>query len=192
LINWSNLSSVSLKIYPNTVPKKKMWEEMVINTLGIRTGKIKVVIADACFFAYQNYLYSPHYHIPVIKSKTHLEVEVMKKIEGIPASSLWWDSRYAGMLQTLLEEFHEIIKLTTSYVQDYRNFQEKRSLIEKFFKTAKHIFGMKDLHTYFTDVAIWKVYIHLYLASLFLQYLQFYNINIDCANELFQQKQGLT
>ena len=43
---------------------------MVINTIGSKTGKIKVVIADAGFFAYDNYTISVHHRIiPVIKSR---------------------------------------------------------------------------------------------------------------------------
>ena len=193
LVNWSNLSVEKVEFYPKNASKKQMWKEMVIDTLGTKTGKIKIVIADAGFFAYQNYLFSIHYRlIPVIKSRANLKDKLLKKIKELPTSLLWWDQRYAGMLDKLLEEFHEIISLTVSYVEKYDDFKNKRGEIELIFKMAKKIFGMEDLHVYYTDQAYWNVYIYLYLSSLFHQYLSLQKINPKRAVELFQQNHGLT
>lgn len=192
LIDWSNLSVKKIKFYPKTASKKRMWKEMVLDTVGTKTGKIKVVLADAGFFAYQNYLWSPHYRVvPVIKSRKNLKEKVLKKIKSIPASLLWWDSKYNSMLEELLEEFHEIIELTLSLVEKYSTVKKKRARIEYVFKTAKLIFGMKDLHVYFRDTAFWKVYIQLYIASLFLQYLEINNVNMHRVMELLRQNHGL-
>ena len=166
---------------------------MVLDTLGTRTGKIKVVLADAGFFAYQNYLYSPHYRIiPVIKPRANLKDKVLKKIEELPTSLIWWDSRYSGICGELLKEFHEIIEKTLSYIKDYDSMKKIRSKIELLFKVAKCIFGMKDLHVYYTDVVFWKAYIYLYLSSLLLQYMQINEINIHRMIELLRQNHGLT
>ncbi|KYK31447.1 MAG: transposase [Theionarchaea archaeon] len=188
LINWSTLSTVKTEIFPNNTSKKEIWEKMVIDTLKTKTGKIKLVIADKSFFAYQNYLSSLHYEIiPLIKPGKNLKDEVIKKIEDIPASQLWWDQRYAGMLDTLLEDFGEIIEMTTSRIPNYDKSKEIRAQIEIVFKTSK-IYGMKELHVYYKNAAHWKVYIQLYLASLFLQYLKLQKININRAIKYFQQK----
>jgi hypothetical protein len=193
LVNWSNLSVEKVEFYPKNTSKKQMWKEMVIDTLGTKTGKIKIVLADAGFFAYQNYLFSIHYRlIPVIKPRSDLRDKLLKKIKELPVSLLWYDQRYNKMFKTLLEEFHEIISLTTSYIKKYDDFKEKRGEIELIFKIAKKIFGMEDLHIYYTEQAYWNVYIYLYLSSLFHQYLTLQGINPKCAVELFQQDHGLT
>ena len=193
LINWSTLSTVKAEIYSNKTPKKEIWKKMVIDTLGTKNGKLKVVIADAGFFAYQNYLSSIHRNIiPVIKPRKDLKDKVIKKLKELPASLIWWDQRYAGMLDTFLEEFHEIIEITVSCIENYDKLKKIREQIEKVFKTAKRIYGMKELHVYYKDVAHWKVCIQLYLASLFLQYLNLQGININRAIEHFEQKSGLT
>jgi hypothetical protein len=193
LINFSNLSVVKVEIYPNHTSKKDIWKEMVIDTLGTITGKKKIVIADAGFFAYQNYLFSPHYMIiPVIKPRKDLKDKTLKKIEELPASLLWWDQRYAGMFEDLLRQFHEIIEQTVTLIQDYDNVKKIRSEIEILFKVAKRIFGMEEFHVYYTDAALWKAYICLYVSSLFLQYLKSNKINEHRIIELLQQNQGLT
>ena len=60
LINFTNFSVVDVQIYPKNKAKKEMWEEMVISK-GTESGKIKVVIADASFFAYDNILLPLNY-----------------------------------------------------------------------------------------------------------------------------------
>jgi len=193
LINWSTLSVVKVKFYPKNASKKEIWEEMVINTLGSKTEKLKMVIADAGFFAYQNYVSSPHRRIiPVIKSRKDLKDKVLKKVRGIPTLLTWWDNRYSKMKNVLITDLDDIIKMTISCIKNYDKLKKIRGQIEIIFKTAKHIFGMEELHVYFEDAAYWKVYIYLYLASIFLQYLKTQNINIYRAVELLQQKGGLT
>lgn len=81
--------------------------------------------------------------------------------------------------------------MTISFIRNYDKLKEIRAQIEYLFKTAKKIFGMRNLHLYFNDAAYWRVYIHLYLASLFLQYLDIQGLNTYRAIELFQQKGGL-
>jgi len=138
LVNWSNLSVEKVKFYSKKTSKKKMWKEMVIDTLGTRTGKIKVVIADAGFFAYQNYLFSIHYRlIPVIKSRVNLKDKLLEKIKSLPVSLVWYDQRYSKIFKTLLKEFHEIVSLTISYIEKYDDFKKKRGEIEYLFKIAK-------------------------------------------------------
>lgn len=193
LINFSNLSIVKVNIYPKNASKKEMWKEMVIDTIGTRTGKMKTVIADAGFFAYQNYLFSLHYKIiPVIKPRADLEEETLKKIKELPATLVWWDQKYAAMLEELLREFHEIIEQTISMIKDYGNLKKIRAKIEMVFKVAKRLFGMRDLHVYCTDAAFWRSFIYLYITSLFLQYLKINGINEHRAIELLRQKHGLT
>ena len=193
LINLSNLSIVKAKIYSKNASKKEIWKEMVIDTLGSRTGKIKTVLADAGFFAYQNYLDSPHHMIiPVIKPRKDLVDKTVKKIEELPASLIWWDQKYSGMLEDLQQQFHEIIEQTVSSIQRYDNIKKIRAKIEIIFKVAKHIFGMKDFHVYYTDVAFWKAYTYLYISSLFLQYLSINGINKHLTIELLRQNHGLT
>ncbi len=192
LINFSNVSIVKVKIYPKTASKKEIWEEMVIDTLGTRTGKIRTVITDAGFFAYQNYLFSPHYRIiPVIKPRADLEEETLKKIKELPASLVWWDQKYSAMLEELLREFHEIIELTISLIKEYDNLKKIRARIEMVFKAAKRIFGMRDLHVYYTDAVFWRSFVYLYITSLFLQYLKINGINEHRIIELLRQKHGL-
>jgi len=48
--------------------KKEIWKEIVISNLGTQNGKIKVVIADAGFFTYDNILLPLNRRtIPLIK-----------------------------------------------------------------------------------------------------------------------------
>jgi hypothetical protein len=166
---------------------------MVIKTIGSKTGKIKAVIADAGFFAYDNYTTSVHHRIiPVIKSRKDLQDKVLRKLNSVPALLYWWDKKYTKTRDTLIEDLNFIIKAAIAGITNYKTLRKIRYEIEFIFKTTKHIFGMKRLHVYSIDAAYWGVYIQLYLASLFLQYLLTQNINIHRAIELFQQKGGLT
>ena len=94
--------------------KKEIWEEMVISNLGTQDGKIKVVIADAGFFAYDNILLPLNCRtIPVIKVKSNIDVKKLKKrIENHPANLFWLDSRYNKNLSNLLKDFSYAIKQT--------------------------------------------------------------------------------
>lgn len=192
LIDWSNLSPVKVEFFPKNASKKEIWKKMVIDTVGTKTGKIRIVLADAGFFAYQNYETSPYYRIvPVIKSRKKLIDRVIRKVESLPVSLIWWCKRKLKDAKILTKEFFDIIKMTISLIRNYDKLKKIRAQIELLFKTAKKIFGMKSLHVYFNDAAYWRIYIHLYLASLFLQYLDIQGLNINRAIELFQQKGGL-
>jgi len=105
LINLTNFS-VDVRIYPKNKAKKEIWEEMVISNLGTENGKIKVVIADAGFFAYDNVLLPLNYRIiPVIKVRSNIDVEKLKRrIESCPANLFWFDNRLT-ILSSLLEDF---------------------------------------------------------------------------------------
>ena len=193
LYDLSNSSIVKAKMYSKRASKIAMWKEMVIDTLGTKNGKIKTVIADGGFFAYQNYLDSLHYGIcPVIKPRTDLKDKTLKKIKEASASLLWWCQRYSSRCEELIERFHEIIDKTISSIKNYDNLKKIRAKIEILFKVAKRIFGMKDLHVYNKGVVFWKVYLYLYLSSLLLQYLKINGINKHRAIELLRQNHGLT
>lgn len=193
LMRWPTFSVVKVEFYPNNASKTAMWKKMVIETLGSKIGKIKMVIADAGFFAYENYTTSVHHGvIPVIKSRKDLQDKVFKKLNSLPTLLLWWNKRYSRIRNTLIKDLNYMVKATIAGIKNYKYLKKIRYEIELLFKTAKHVFGMENLHIYSTDAAYWKVYLHLYLASLFLQYLKIRGIDIHHAIELFQQKGGLT
>jgi len=76
LLNLTNFSVVDVRIYPKNKAKKEIWEEMVVSNLRTESGKIKVVIADAGFFAYDNVLLPLNYRIiPVIKVRSNIDTE---------------------------------------------------------------------------------------------------------------------
>ncbi|CAD7772722.1 hypothetical protein AIOGIFDO_01288 [Candidatus Methanoperedenaceae archaeon GB37] len=61
-------------------PKKEIWEEIVISNLETQNGKIKVIMADAGFLAYNNILLPLNRRtIPVIKVKSNIDVKKLKK-----------------------------------------------------------------------------------------------------------------
>ena len=67
--------------------KKEIWEEIVISNLRTQNGKIKVVIADAGFFAYDNILLPLNCRtIPVIKVKSNIDVnyQPLKGLASFP------------------------------------------------------------------------------------------------------------
>ena len=155
LLNLTNFSVVDVRIYPRNTKKKEIWEEMVIFNLGTESGKIKVVIADASFFAYDNILLPLNYRIiPVIKVKKNVDIEELKRmVERTLPNVRWFDSRYNRILSTLLEDFEYIIKKTVEGIERYEEFAEIRSRIELFFKVAKAMFGLRDLHVYYQEEA---------------------------------------
>jgi len=77
----------------------------------------------------------------VIKSRSNPKDTLLKKIKKLPVSLLWYDQRYNAIFEKLLEEFHEIIDLTVSYIERYDDFKKKRSEIKILFKIAKKIFS---------------------------------------------------
>ena len=181
LINLTNFSVVDVKIYPKNKAKKEIWEEIVISNLGTESGKIKVVIADASFFTYDNILLPLNYRIiPVIKVRSNIDVEKLKKrIESYPANLFWFDNRYNKILSDLLEDFSYVIKKTVEGIDRYEEFAELRSRIELFFKVAKAMFGLKDLHVYYRKYAITEIRMIFYATQLFCQFCLKNGINIE-------------
>jgi len=181
LLNLTNFSVVDVQIYPRNKSKKEIWDEMVISNLGTESGKIKVVIADASFFAYDNILLPLNYRIiPVIKVKKNIDREELKKmVEGILPNVRWFDSRYNRILSTLLEDFEYIIKKTVEGIDRYEEFAEIRSRIELFFKVAKAMFGLRDLHVYYRKYAITEIRMIFYATQLFCQFCLKNGINIE-------------
>ena len=181
LINLTNFSVVDVKIYSKNKSKKEIWEEMVIANLGTQNGKIKGVIADASFFAYDNILLPLNYRIiPVVKVKSNIDTEKLKKrIEDHPANLFWFDSRYNKILSALLEDFSYLIKKTTEGIERYEEFAEIRSRIELFFKVAKAMFGLKDLHVYYRKYAITEIRMIFYATQLFCQFCLKNGVNME-------------
>jgi len=181
LINLTNFSVVDVQIYPKNKPKKEIWEEMVIANLGTESGKIKVVIADASFFAYDNILLPLNYRIiPVIKVKKNIDREELKKmVERTLPNVRWFDSRYNKILSALLEDFEYVIKKTIEAIDRYEEFAELRSKIELFFKVAKAMFGLRDLHVYYRKYAITEIRMIFYATQLFCQFCLKNGINIE-------------
>ncbi len=181
LINLSNFSVVACEIHPKSKPKKEIWSEMVTNNLGSVNGKIKVVIADAGFFAYDNILLPLNQRvIPVIKARSSIDKDKLKRmIENQAMNLLWFDSRYNQVLDHLQEDFEFIIQKAVEGVDSYQEFAGERYKIELFFKVGKALFGLKDLHCYYRKYAITDVKMILYSAQLFCQLCVKYRINID-------------
>ena len=181
LINLTNFSVVDVQIYPISKAKKEIWEEIVISNLGTESGKIKVVIADASFFAYDNILLPLNYRIiPVIKVKKNIDREELKKmVERTLPNVRWFDSRYNKILSCLLEDFEYIIKKTIEGIERYEEFAEIRSRIELFFKVAKAMFGLRDLHVYYRKYAITEIRMIFYATQLFCQFCLKNGISIE-------------
>jgi len=181
LLNLTNFSVVDVKIYPKNKAKKEIWEEMVISNLGTESGKIKVVIADASFFAYDNILLPLNYRIiPVIKVKKNIDREELKRmVESTLPNVRWFDSRYNKILSALLEDFEYVIKKTVEGIDRYEEFAEIRSRIELFFKVAKAMFGLRDLHVYYRKYAITEIRMIFYATQLFCQFCLKNGINIE-------------
>ena len=180
LINLTNFSVVDVQIYSKNKSKKEIWEEMVISNLGTENGKINCT-ADAGFFAYDNILLPLNYRIiPVIKVRSNINEEKLKSmIENHPANLFWFDSRYNKILSSLLEDFEYIIKKTIEGIESYEEFAEIRSRVEQFFKVAKAMFGLKDLHVYYRKYAITEIRMIFYATQLFCQFCLKNGIKIE-------------
>lgn len=147
-------------------------EKCVLDQLGTKLGKIKVVISDAGFFAYDNHLFSPHQRIiPIIRPRKGFEEKVVNKVKNLSQSLLWYDSRHIHMLNRLINDFPYIINQTIKLVRDYGNMAKLRLKIEILFKIAKGILGMEEIHVYYSKSGIWKITLMLYISSIFYQYL---------------------
>ncbi len=160
---------VNVKIFSKKTSKVKIWEEMVIKNLGTLNGKIKAVIADAGFSCYSLEMSMSYRIIPIVRPKNNL-----KKLERIfkatPVNFDWLDSRYSGVFDDLVKDLNEIIEMTLQSLNDYEDFAEMRAEIEILFKATKALFGLKDLHIYYRDLAIPRVVMCLYAGSLFMQF----------------------
>jgi hypothetical protein len=110
-MRWSTFSIVKVEFYPNNASTKEIWKEMVIKTLRYKIEKIKMVITDAGFFAYENYTTSVHHRIiPVIKSRKNLQNEVFKKLNSLPTLLIWWNKRYKKIRYTFIKFLNYMIK----------------------------------------------------------------------------------
>ncbi len=179
LINFSNMSIKKVVFYSKTTKKKQIWKEMVLEELGTDIGKLKVVIADAGFFAYDNYTFAPNYRIiPIIKPKKRYENKITDKLNNLSPNIFWFSSKYNKHLDTLLEDFKTIITETINGMKSYKeDFAKTRSNIEILFKVAKYLFGMENIHCYYRDFAVWKISVILYVSSLFYQFCLIEGIN---------------
>jgi hypothetical protein len=193
LINFSNLSVVDVQIFEKGVKKTDMWKEMVLDNLGTTAGKIKMVLADAGFFAYDNYTLSPNMRVvPVIKSRAGLENKVEEKLKNLSPNLMWFDQRRNEELSVLLEEFKEMIAKSIEEIKNYKNYAAVlRSRIEILFKIAKSIFGMNELHVYYKKFAIWNIYMILYISSIMYQYIEINGLNVHKTIELLKMKNWL-
>jgi len=181
VINFTNLEVVEVRFFPKNAKKTEIWEEMVIDKLGTQNGKIKVVIADGGFFAYDNIMISPNYRIiPVIKVRRDIspdKIEAMLK--NLPPNIVWFDSRYNKVFSELITDFSEIVRETIYAVRNYEEFARMRSEIELIFKVAKLMFGINSLHVYYRDMAKPKVFFAIYMASLFCQFCKIKKVSIN-------------
>ncbi|GCC10547.1 hypothetical protein IPdc08_00577 [archaeon] len=67
LVNLSNFSLAEVNFYSKHAEKIDIWKDMVLNTIGTKTGKIKTVIADSGFFCYDTFkVFREYIIIPVI------------------------------------------------------------------------------------------------------------------------------
>jgi hypothetical protein len=188
LINLSNLSIVKIKDFPKKTDKLEIWEEMVIGNLGSLSGNIKAVIADAGFSAYKVYQVSMSNRIiPIVKGR-----ENMKRLEGVigsmPINLNWLDSRYSAIFDDLVRDLNEIINYTLKAVNGYDDFKERRSKIEILFKAAKALFGAKNMHIYYRDLAMPRITMCLYAASLFLQFCMVNGLKEDVIIERLRRR----
>lgn len=87
----------------------------------------------------------------------------------MPVNLDWLDSRYSSVFDDLVKDLNEIIKMTLQSINEYEDFAEMRAEIEILFKATKALFGLKDLHIYYRDLAIPRVAC-LYAGSLFMQF----------------------
>jgi hypothetical protein len=192
LINFSKLSVEHVELVSKKAKKVEIWRKCVLDQLGTQSGKIKVVIADAGFFAYDNYLSSPHQRlIPIIRPRKRFEEKVVTKVRNMSQSLFWYDSRHIHMLNRLINDFSYIINQTIKLVRDYGNMAKLRLKIEILFKIAKGIFGMEEIHVYYRKSGIWKITLMLYISSIFYQYLESNGVNVNRATELLRMKNGL-
>ena len=111
--------------------------------------------------------------------KKNIDREELKKMVERTLPNLRFDSRYNRILSALLEDFEYIIKKTIEGVERYEEFAEIRRKIELFFKVAKAMFGLRDLHVYYRKYAITEIRMIFYATQLFCQFCLKNGINIE-------------
>lgn len=120
LMNITKFSLEKLEIYPIDTAKKRIYKEMVTDEIGSERGKIKTLIADGGFFAYDNYKVSINRRIvPIIKPRSNCRKNLKKELRSMTPNVRWFDEEDARTLELLLEEFEEIIKSTIEKALNY-------------------------------------------------------------------------
>ena len=99
--------------------------------------------------------------IPIVKPKNNLK-KLEWIIKAMPVNFDWLDSRYSSVFDDLVRDLNEIIKMTLQSISNYEDFAEMRAEIEILFKATKALFGLKDLHIHYRDLAIPRVTMCLY------------------------------
>lgn len=161
---------------------------MIISNLGTLNGRVKAVIADAGFNRYKIYKMSMSYMVvPIVKPKKNLR-RLERIIKPMPVNFDCLDSRYSNVFDDLIKDLNEIIKTTLLSIDDYNHFAEMRAEIELLFKSSKTLFGLKDLHIYYRDLAIPRVIMCLYAASLFMQFCMENQLKADIIIEHLRRR----
>ena len=88
----------------------------------------------------------------------------------------------------LVRDLNEIIDFTLKAVNGYDDFKERRSKIELLFKAAKALFGAKNMHIYYKDLAMPRITMCLYTASLFLQFCMVNGLKEDVIIEHLRRR----
>lgn len=186
LVNLSNLSVVDVRSFSNKTSKQEMWQ--MVNNLGTKTsGKVKTVIADAGFCTYKLYEVSMSNRIiPIIKPKKNMEVE--KVIQSMPINLDWLDPKYSSIFDELVRDLNEIISFTLEAVNNYEDFAEMRAEIEMLFKASKALFGLKDIHIYYRDLAMPRFKMCLYTGSIFMQFCYLNRLHADVIIEHLRRR----
>ncbi|KXA93450.1 hypothetical protein AKJ38_00695 [candidate division MSBL1 archaeon SCGC-AAA259I14] len=192
LVNITKFSLEKIDIYSKRAAKKRIWKEMVIDKLGTYRGKIKKVIADAGFFAYDNYTRSVKMRIkPIIKIRSGCEDKLEKKLKNVNTEIEWFDKVQTELIDELMEDFKEIIKSTINESKNYDELKKTRGEIEQIFKAAKMLFGMKNFHVYDKEKALTKSFVAIYVSTIFYQFLKINQVNHNRAIPLLAQRRDL-
>lgn len=182
LVNLSNFSLVEVNFYSKHAKKVDIWEDMVLNTIGTKTGQIKTVIADSGFFCYDIFKVSREYRIiPVIKIRKNTNLDKFYKIAGTMQMKLeFFENKSIKLAQVLIEDIRMIVAKTVENSLNYdKGFAKIRSGIEMLFKVAKRVFKQNNVHVYYTDKMHYKLYFTLYISSILIQFCKEQNVSIN-------------
>ncbi|GCC11005.1 hypothetical protein IPdc08_01049 [archaeon] len=138
LVNLSNFSLVEVNFYSQHAKKVDIWENMVLNTIRTKAGKIKTVIADLGFLCY----------------------DIFWEIAGTMQIKLeFFENKSTKLAQVLIEDIRMIIAKTVenSLIYD-KGFAKIISGIETLFKVVKRLFKQNNVHVYYTDKMHYKIY----------------------------------